>query len=376
MLTRGRKLAYSAAAVVLALALIEGAARAVEVWRPPAEVDVGQGFLAGSRVFAPVSARPGFVETAETKRLAFVRQEFSAAKPPGTLRIVALGGSSIRYLDSEFRVLERDLQAALAPRFARVEVVNAGGSSYGSHRLVLVADEILGYEPDVVLVYEANNEFEELQQLHLASLSTAPLQRTVSGSAAVRLVRDLFVSHEAERFQEARKREADLAASAPDVEPTWQYPFTQKDMDERMRAFHDNLSAIVAACRGKGARVLMATMPSNLVRPRLSTSGMHDYAPVWALVAQGKFDEAHTLGRRLLAESAPRHQASDVENGVIRAVAKELSVPLVDAEAAIVAAEPHHMPGEMLFKDYCHLNEQGNAVLRATFEKAFLDVVR
>src|SRR6185295_17690177 len=159
-------------AVVGGLLLVEGAARVVETFRPPREVDVGAGFLAGSRVFVPVEGRPGVLRTAPAKSTAFLPQEFTERKPPRTLRIAAVGGSSIRKLEPEFRVLEQRLVEAYAPRYDQVEVINAGAYSYGSARLARVADELLGYEPDVVILYEANNEFEELQQLRLASLET------------------------------------------------------------------------------------------------------------------------------------------------------------------------------------------------------------
>jgi hypothetical protein len=375
-MSRRRKAAFGSVAVVASLFLVEAAARIVEIVRPPMAVDVGQGFLPGSRVFVPTPDQPGFVETAESKLLAFEKQTFAQRKAPGTLRIAAIGGSSVRRLASEFVVLERQLREALAPRYDRVEVLNAGGHSYGSARLVLVADEMLEYEPDVVVLYEANNEFEELQQLHLARLDTAHVQRAASHSAAVRLLRDLLLSREIERIHAERRRQQELAASAPDVEPTWRYAFTPEDAATRMRAFHDNFASIIDACRAKGVPIVIGTMPSNLVHPRLSADGAREYDAVAGLLAQEKYDEAAALGRRILASLPARHQASDAENGTIRGLARECSVPLFDAEAAVTAAEPHHVPGETLFDDYCHLNARGNVILRQTIEATLVDVLR
>ena len=40
-------------------------------------------------------------------------------------------------------------------------------------------------------------------------------------------------------------------------------------------------------------------------------------------------------------------------------------------------AEPHHIPGETLFNDHCHLNEKGNEILLQTFfDKMDVEKVR
>ena len=45
--------------------------------------------------------------------------------------------------------------------FAIVEAVNAAGMSYGSHRLRVLAHEVLSYRPDAVVFYEGHHEFIE-----------------------------------------------------------------------------------------------------------------------------------------------------------------------------------------------------------------------
>ena len=43
----------------------------------------------------------------------------------------------------------------------KIEAINASGVSYAMHRLNIVADELLRYEPDVFIVYSGHNEFVE-----------------------------------------------------------------------------------------------------------------------------------------------------------------------------------------------------------------------
>ena len=91
--------------VLLIFVFLEGAARIVEYWRPPMQVDVGQGFDKDSLLFHPVTG--GFMETNLDKRVSFQKQQFQMPKPPRTMRIFALGGSSVNYLEYEFSLLEQ-----------------------------------------------------------------------------------------------------------------------------------------------------------------------------------------------------------------------------------------------------------------------------
>lgn len=373
-LTRKKKLAFTLVTVVTLAALLEGVARVVEWWVPPQPIDWGQGFDPGSRLFVPSPTTPGLLVTNEAKRLSFRTQEFAAHKPPRVLRIAALGESSVSYLDPELRVLEEHLKTALSPRYDRVEIINAGGLSYGSHRLAPLAVELLDYEPDMMLIYMGHNEFEEVEQLHLASPQTRALQQTASHSALVRLLHDRVTAVRVARLR--REHDERLAGSTPNPARAWRYPFTKDDVARRMEAFRANLSFIVTACRDKGVRVVLGTVPSNLVRPYLSEDSWREYQPVWSLLERHEYDQAAKLGRRLLAETPGRHQSSDLENDILRSLAREPGVALADVEAAVVRAEPHGVPGETLFKDHCHLNDRGNALWRETYETVLLALLR
>ena len=98
-------------------------------------------------------------------RLDFFRPEqFSAQKVPGTYRIFCLGGSTVQgrpySLETAFSSwLELSLQAAAPER--QWEVINCGGISYASYRLVPILQEVLDYEPDLLILYTGHNEFLE-----------------------------------------------------------------------------------------------------------------------------------------------------------------------------------------------------------------------
>lgn len=373
-----RRLAFAAAAVLLGLALLEGVARLVEVWNPPRVVDLGLGFDDASRLFETPPGLPGRRTTARAKIGPFRPQAFDAEKPVGTLRVVALGGSSVNFADKELRVLEARLAREFAADWRDAELINCGGMGYGSHRIQLVAMEMLGYDPDVVLLYEAHNEFEEIDQLRFASLETLTVQRALSKSAFVRVIGDLAIAREEERLRREHEEQRALLHVPPEagMPLAWDRAFTRDEIDARMRAFRDRHAVILEACRTRGVGVVLCTVPSNLVNPAFAGDGWKAYEPVKELLRQGRHADAVALGRRLLRASGTRHQSSDLENAILRDLAAEYRVPLADVEAAVCAAEPHGVPGETLFTDHCHLSEKGNAILRETVEKAMLPLLR
>lgn len=357
--------------VLLFFGLAESAARIRERHVPPLPVDVGQGFDPASLLFVP--ADNGFMETSPEKRASFQHQRFLLAKPPGTLRVFALGGSSVNYLDYEFGQMKQALQELLSDRYRQVEIINCGGLSYGTHRLVLVASEIVRYNPDIVMLYTGHNEFEELEQMHLAGLSNTPAQRVLNYSALYRFVRDMRARRRIETLESARAAR-DLAVSIPDASRMWLHEFSPEEIRERMQTYKTNLETILQLCRDHNLPVILGTVPSNLFRPNLPGKDGALYEEVTALFRQGLYEEGLKRGRQILREASPRHQSSDLENEILRALARDYATPLADVESAVIAAEPHGVPGETLFNDHCHLNPEGNEILRNLYQEKILEI--
>jgi len=377
--SRGKKLLFAAVVAVLSVALAEGAARVYEMARPSRVVDYGRGFTSGARVFVPIADRPGFVTTGPGKDAFFRVQTFQAKKPAGTFRIAVLGGSSVYRMETEFRRMEAELAAALTPRFQRVEVLNAGGLSYGSARLVGVALEMIEYEPDVVVLYEANNEFVEMQEMRFAEIEDASVFHSLSWSALIRVTRDMAADRQIAMVRNEVEQMAQRGNATPDpsLPPGMDlFIVTPDQVDARMAAFRRNYEFIARLCRRAGAQFILGAVPSNLVRPYLFGASDIQYSKVRGMFRSGQFEEGDALGRKLLSGPICRHQASDAENSIIRAIAAEMDVPLADVESAVRAAEPHHVPGETLFSDHCHLNDAGNAIFRETLVHAVLAAVQ
>ncbi len=120
------------------IALWAGGVRPLAGGRDPFE-----GFSERVRVFR-LDAEHGVYETAPGAAFSFNEQRFRASKPPEGFRIFVLGGSSAYGFPWGARVafpqqLKAGLRAVWPDR--TIEVVNAAGMSYASHRLRILTHE-------------------------------------------------------------------------------------------------------------------------------------------------------------------------------------------------------------------------------------------
>jgi hypothetical protein len=365
--SRGRRLVFTLVVVVGFFGAMEAASRLREVWLPPIPYDPAAGFWETS-LFVPCEGAEGELCTNPDGIITFNDQSFVAQKPPDVLRIVAFGGSSVKRLQTNFVDLSQRLTARSSTGL-RVEIINCGGNSYGSTRVLNLVREMIPYEPDLFLVYSGHNEFEDLYQLRHTPRWSLGLQQTLKHSAFYRLLRDLAL------LGKARWRLRDPTSGWTDSfdrdrDEALNYPFTHEDIQERMTAYRDNLQSIIDQGRDAGAEVILGTVPSNLRNPiRLHDSPI--YGELDALYRAGHLQEAKHRTARLLCETS-RHQASAQENHIIRHVSEMNGCRLVDVERAVELSEPNHIPGETLFSDHCHLNDQGNRIWIQAFEPEIL----
>jgi len=109
--------------------------------------------------------------TAHHNRFGLRGRDFPARKPPATIRIVCLGGSttycSAATTDSHTYPgrLEQFLRRRYAGAPFKIEVINAGHSAYTSlESLVLFETRMLDFSPDVAIFHNAVNDLWEATQ--------------------------------------------------------------------------------------------------------------------------------------------------------------------------------------------------------------------
>jgi len=254
-----------------------------------------------------------------------------------------------------------------------VQILNAGGQSYGSERLTLVARELLEYEPDMLFIYMGHNEFEEAEQLALIRPDLSGFSEAAfESSALVRLTVTALSSARIHALEEQHRMR--VLTEEPNTTRAWRTQFTERDVENRMRTFRANLSRIIEQYKAKGVPVILSTVPSNLVKPYLPKESVQDFFPAFRAYKLGQFEESKRIARKVLSEAIGRHQSSDRENAILRELALSYQLPLLDVEALISRSEPHGIPGETLFADHCHLNARGNSILAEALEAMILKI--
>lgn len=240
--------------------------------RPVTDVeDPYVGFSSVLPVYEPVEAKPGLRTTAANKIPWFNPQTFPAQKPPGTYRIVCLGGSTtfgrpFRDPTSFCGWLRAYLQSAEPDR--KWEVINAGGVSYASYRVATVMEEMTQYEPDLFIVYTGQNEFLEWRTYDdLLTGSTfgrdwlTRLSQTRTFALMSRITDELQPSEPpVDRFELPAEVDEILNHT---VGPT-SYRRDPQWRRQVLDHFQQNLERMALIAKQSGARMLLVTPTSNL----------------------------------------------------------------------------------------------------------------
>ncbi len=148
---------------LLPLAAFEGICAVCDWGRPSLHDDPFVGFRSVLPLFVP--SDDGTRYEIPKSRYGFFRAEsFAAVKPRDEFRVFCLGGSTVQGnpwgIETSFTTwLEIALGAADSRR--PWQVVNCGGVSYASYRLTPILEEVLTYQPDLVIVCTGHNEFLE-----------------------------------------------------------------------------------------------------------------------------------------------------------------------------------------------------------------------
>src|SRR5262245_46437676 len=255
----GRKALYAAVTCVLLFAGVEVALWAGGVPTLLEREDPWRGFSGLLSVFE----RDGSVYRTrpESGYISFNPQSFQVRKPEHGLRVFCVGGSSAFGFPwgahEAFTGILGDVLAAAHPGKV-VEAVNAAGLSYAMHRVRLVVDEILHYEPDLVIVYCGHNEFVEpavfraLQQRapELTRIEFALAHSRLYGGLRSLLMRDAAAAPAELRFERFVRRELGT--------------YSESDKREVVARYRAGLEHVLRSCRARKVPVLLATLPCNL----------------------------------------------------------------------------------------------------------------
>jgi len=245
--------------------------------------DVDDPFVGFSAVY------PLFVQNAsgthweipKSRRKFFKPESFPVAKAGGR-RVFCFGGSTVQgrpfATETSFTSwLEIALNCATPEQDWRV--INCGGVSYASYRLVPIVEECLRYDPDLFVICSGHNEF--LEERTYAHVKNAPAwlsttQQLLSQTRVVTLMRSAL---QPESSPEARPRRDVLQA---EVDALLDYRggirAYHRDLEWKrgvVRHYEYNVRRMIDIARAHGVPVLLVQPPSNLsdCPPFKSSSG-------------------------------------------------------------------------------------------------------
>lgn len=294
-------------------------------------------------------------------------KETTWEKPAGVFRILTLGGSSVygQSESSDAKVWSQRLEdlANLAPRGARIEVVNGGCMGYTSYEMLAqLAFRGVHLDPDLVLIYETVNDMR-------AALYTAgapvperdnthwrlawPVDRPSAIEGLLEASRSYLVFRR--YFTNYVQKRSDLGFFAmvnydPKSEELYcnrsrgGYPADQVP-EQGFRNYRHNLEGIIALAQNSGAKLCIATQA----------------------LMEWDFPQ----------RECPEHQIASFRRiqSIQREVAAASGVVLAETGAAIEAADAAHFAsnGKHLFKNDVHPFDEGSELIAQTVLEALVE---
>ncbi|MBF0327633.1 MAG: hypothetical protein HQL10_00575 [Nitrospirae bacterium] len=349
-------------------------------------------------------------------------QPFPLKRPEGGLRVFVLGGSAAAgwpYHAGDTNIsalLERKLRM-LYPR-RQIEVINAAAGTYASHRVKLIFEEVLSYNPDIVFLYNGNNEFLE-SLVYRPQRPQAPWDRSATIRLTYRAVTSLMVP-----LPRVDVGNYDISAQVPN---TLSFAFSKASLyreDSRqfqmlLEHYRFNLEEMAKTARAAKVPLFFLTCPVNLkdwvpnvskhrkdlsledkarwtglfrdgylniekgnfsaaiVPLRAAISIDDEYAEAHYRLAEalrqtGKWGDAKNEYILALQRDAfPFRELPEFQN-ILREVAAKQGVPLVDIIAPLEAVAGEGIIGLDVLIDYVHLSERSQEIVSHEMVKSLL----
>ena len=398
-LTVQKKILFSTIVVVSFFALAELALWAFGTHTVIELEDPFRGFSGLVNVYEPSG---DVYQTRRQSLNTFNNQSFLVQKPKNGLRIFSMGGSSAHGFpwgaEAAFTSLLGDL-IAKRHQDLQVEAVNAAGVSYAMHRLNIVADELLDYEPDIFVVYSGHNEFIEpvfMEELKERSRTLTQVEYVAAHSRIYSRLRN------AVRPQTQSKSELEFDTTVVREHGV----FSSAEKEEVVEEFHSRLDRLVRRAQAAGVKVVLVTVPCNERDwspelsgnvANLSETDRRAWSEAFGMgknhldrkefeeaksqlenaaqLAPGHAETLYLLGKAydslqqwdeaqnayqaaVDADASPIRRLSAI-NQATRDVAKARKALLVDIDTIYQSESEHGLVGFNLIKDYVHPTAEG-----------------
>ncbi len=359
--------------------------------------------------------------TNENKLSFFNYLEFEKEKPTNTFRIFCFGGSTtygrpFRAETAFPRWLEINLN--LIDTSHNYQVINAGGISYASYRIVHLVEEATKYEPDLFILYMGHNEFLEARTYEniLTQNPTVKSIRVLLDKLDLYVVLRNLLSQAKQIVSSSKKSttvlENEVATILDASAGLERYTRENLQIENTIQHYRYNLKRIIDIAHQKRIKFVLTTLTSNLKdfspfksqhREGLAAGDLaswnnhyqkgqifqkkkqykqaliefeqcmsidNQYAKLVYNIAQCLYHiEQYDLAKKYY------HQAKELDicplraqeeiNSSIRLLSRHFNVPLVDIEAEFEKLSSHGIPDGTYLIDHVHPTIAGNQIIAA-----------
>jgi hypothetical protein len=309
-------------------------------------------------------------------------QTFSAKKPAGTYRILLLGSSAAKaWCCNPYFTLAKCLKAQIedAHPGRKIEVIDCALARRNSFDIAAIAEQSKAVEPDLLIVYEGNNEMMSYSLVHGKYERTNPslyyrsLVRVLTGRdpgarASIREIVERACADNAERIIRAtREAGAKLIFVAPPANLEFE-PSMQLASDLGPKEIASWIDEMRRA-EEMEARDPKAALPMfERLAQRGDSAGLQYRIASCLKKSAGDaaeikkhLERALELDQSYSTRSSPR--ATNELIDALAGVCSERGVPLIDGSRLFAHQAPHGIPGYGLFIDYCHPSIDGHRLL-------------
>lgn len=349
------------------------------------------------------------MEIGEERRNWFDHDAFLKKKPARTRRCFVLGGSTVQgepyHKESAYPTWLK-LQLHHANQDQAWEVINCGGVSYASYRLSVILEEVLQYEPDLIILDCGHNEFLEERTYADWSRVPTPIARVVGSLSTCRMVQaGRLICFGEQPPRNATKLQTEVDAQLDHPQGLQQYHRDDAWRSAVISHFQLTADRMIQACKKAHVPLVLCIPASNLrdtppfkiqADPTLSESDRATLEAHWTSACQRDLpiadrmehcqqcltiDTRHAgaafLLGRLLEHQRDYEQAKEWFNKardwdvcplritsemerILRDLANQNELPVVDYAEQFARESPHGIPGGAMFVDHVHPSIPGH----------------
>jgi lysophospholipase L1-like esterase len=326
-----------------------------------------------------------------------------------------LGGSTVRgrpyTVDTAFaKWVELELNAR-SRSDTTYQSINCGGLSYASYRLARINQEILQYDPNLIVLATGHNEF--LEDRSFTAAKTNQVNLTPASSwRSVNWIRSL-AGDDLKSFKTNSEKPLPTNVTARlDAESGYaSYQWDPAWKQNVIAQYRESVAGIINQCQTKNIPILLVCLGSNVrdcppIKSELPLTLSNTTRQKWLnlfdqatrhyddpAVALQFFQQCSTItdDHALLhyriarcfeqlgqMQAARKHyllakdhdicplRLTDQMDHILRELADRFAVPLVDAREALEQASPHQIPGYEMYIDHVHPSIAGHQLIATT----------